>query len=104
MYVGHVPVVKLCANVLKKWSEFLRSIGIAVLGFWIGLLGLVWNVAGYMAGIAMVLEDGGYVAGITVGWRVTGYVAIRVLPLEEGIATGSLAVGVFPLIFESFVG
>ncbi|KAH9681336.1 hypothetical protein KPL71_026945 [Citrus sinensis] len=70
----------------------------------IGLLGLVWNVAGYMAGIAMVLEDGGYVAGITVGWRVTGYVAIRVLPLEEGIATGSLAVGVFPLIFESFVG
>ncbi|XP_024046924.1 uncharacterized protein LOC18032216 isoform X2 [Citrus clementina] len=70
----------------------------------IGLLSLVWNVAGYMAGIAMVLEDGGYVAGITVGWRVTGYVAIRVLPLEEGIATGSLAVGVFPLIFESFVG
>ena len=57
-----------------------------------------------MAGIAMVLEDGGYVAGITVGWRVTGYVAIRVLLLEEGIATGSLATRAFPLIFGSFVG
>ncbi|GAY37139.1 hypothetical protein CUMW_280490 [Citrus unshiu] len=28
----------------------------------------------------------------------------NVLPLEEGIASGSLVVGIFPLIFVSFVG
>ncbi|KAH9743972.1 SUMO-conjugating enzyme UBC9 [Citrus sinensis] len=28
----------------------------------------------------------------------------NVLPLEEGIASGSLVVGIFPLIFGSFVG
>ena len=65
---------------------------------------MVWNVAGYMARIAMVLEDGRYVAGIIVGWRIAGYVAIRVLSLEEGLATRSHSTGVFPLIFGSFVG
>ena len=57
-----------------------------------------------MAEIIVVLEDGRYGAGITVGWSVAGYVAIRVLPQEEGIAVGSLAAGIFPLIFVSFVG
>ena len=59
------------------------------------MLGLVWNAVGYMAGITVVLEDGGYVVGC---------VAIGVLLWEEGIVAGSLAARIFPLIFESFVG
>ncbi|GAY61013.1 hypothetical protein CUMW_206540 [Citrus unshiu] len=39
---------------------------------------------------------------------VAGYAAVRVLPLEDGIGAGSLVgilvVGIFPLIFGSFVG
>ncbi|KAL9450658.1 hypothetical protein AB3S75_012396 [Citrus x aurantiifolia] len=66
-----------------------------------GLLGLSWNVAGYMAGIRVLLEDGGLLG---MGWSVAGYVAVKVLPLEDGIGAGSLAVGIFPLIFASFVG
>ena len=54
-----------------------------------------------MARIRVLLEDGGLLG---MGWSVAGYVAVKVLPLEDRIAAGSLAVGIFPLIFASFVG
>ena len=55
-----------------------------------------------MAGIIMLLEDGGFLG---MSQSVDGYVVVGVLPLEEGsIAAGSLAIGVFPLIFGSFAG
>ncbi|KAH9658394.1 hypothetical protein KPL70_023476 [Citrus sinensis] len=54
--------------------------------------GLVWNVAGYVAGIRVLLEDGGLLG---MGWSVAEClhwsVAFGVFPQEEGITAGSQA-------------
>ena len=79
--------------------------GILIDSAQIGLLSLGQNIAGYMAGIRVLLENGGLLG---MDQTVAGYAAVRVLPLEDGIGAGSLVgilvVGIFPLIFGSFVG
>ncbi|KAL9451513.1 hypothetical protein AB3S75_013140 [Citrus x aurantiifolia] len=54
--------------------------------------GLVWNVAGYVVGIRVLLEDGGLLG---MGWSVAGClhwsVVVGVFALEEGITAGSQA-------------
>ena len=53
---------------------------------------MVWNVDGYVAGIRVLLEDGGLLG---MGWSVAEClhwsVAVGVFPLEEGITVGSQA-------------